>query len=79
MSDAFIVVPDTWARVAPALWVHVGTLDDPLLRQDHHRVIVHQDGVGRVWVDVSGANAGVRLQTVPPDTHDSASLDGGPR
>ena len=71
--------------IPPGLWVEIGglylrvhQLNDPLLRQDLHRVVVHRDETGHAWVRVSGPNDGVDLQTVPPDTHDFADADGGP-
>jgi hypothetical protein len=78
MGLTVTIPPAVWMRVAQALWLRVEPLDDPLLRQEAHRVDVHDDGHGRVWLVVEGANAGVRMQSAPPDQHDFASTDGGP-
>lgn len=57
--------PEHWAEIA-GVWIHITALNDPLLRQDLHRVDVHRDERGHAWITVSGANAGVRVQSTPP-------------
>lgn len=78
MGLTVTIPPAVWMRVGQALWVRVDPLDDPLLRRDVHRVDVHDDGAGHVWLTVDGNNAGVRVQSVPPEDHDFATTDGGP-
>jgi hypothetical protein len=77
MAVTVTLPPDLWFEIA-GLWVRVTPLDDPLLRADLHRVTVHRDEPGNAWVHVDGNNAGVHLQSVPPDTYDIAPTDGGP-
>jgi hypothetical protein len=72
------VRPGQWNEPLAGIWVLVSALDDPLLRQDDHRLTVHRDDHGHVWIAVAGNNAGVRVQSTPPDTRDLAELDGGP-
>jgi hypothetical protein len=72
------IPPAVWMRLAAALWVRIEPLDDPLLRQETHRVDVHDDGTGHMWLAVDGANAGVRIQSAPPDDYDFTMTDGGP-
>jgi hypothetical protein len=69
--------PHAWTEVA-GMWVHVAALDDPLLGVPLHRVTVHRDADGHAWVQVAGPNAGVWVQSRPPDDHDFADADGGP-
>lgn len=57
--------PEMWAEIG-GIYVHITALDDPLLRQELHRVDVHRDAHGHAWITVSGANAGVRVQSTPP-------------
>lgn len=76
MGLTVTIPPAVWMRVAEALWVRVEPLQDPLLQANHHRVDVHDDGAGHVWLTVDGPNAGVRMQSVPPDDHDFAQMNG---
>jgi hypothetical protein len=78
MGLTVTIPPAVWMRVAEALWVRIEPLDDPLLRQEAHRVDVHDTGRGQVWLVVDGPNAGVRIQSVPPDDYDFAQTTGEP-
>jgi len=69
MAFAWTLPPHLWAQVATGIWVRIDALDDPLLRADLHRVTAHRDVMGRVWLVVDGNNAGVRVQSVPPDDY----------
>lgn len=69
--------PQMWAEIG-GMWIHVSALDDPLLRAELHRVSVHRDADGHVWAEVAGPNAGVRIQSAPPDDHDFVDIDGEP-
>jgi hypothetical protein len=73
----FTMPPDLWMQVG-GVFVHITPLNDPLLCAHLHRVTVHRDpDTGHLWVQVDGNNAGVRCQTMPPDTHDFMTTDGG--
>lgn len=74
MAFVWTLPPHLWAQVATGIWVRIDALDDPLLRADLHRVTAHRDPAGHVWVDVRGFNAGVRVQSVPPE---DGYFDGG--
>jgi hypothetical protein len=70
LSVSVTVPPHSWAEVA-GMWVQVLALEDPLLRAELHRITVHRDADGHAWVDVAGPNAGVRVQSAPPDDYDA--------
>jgi hypothetical protein len=72
---SLLVRPGQWNEPLPGIWVHVTALDDPLLVAREHRLDVHRDDRGDVWITVSGNNVGVRVQSAPPNTADH---DGGP-
>lgn len=73
MGTSRTMPPGTWFQ-AEGIWVCIAALDDPLLRQELHRVDVHRDQVGHVWLRVHGANAGVMVQSVPPDLDNGGGL-----
>lgn len=77
MAITVTVPPYTWTELA-GVWIYVHALEDPLLHRDLHRVTVHRDCDGRMWAEVAGNNAGVRMQSVRPDENDFADVDGGP-
>jgi hypothetical protein len=58
--------PAYWAEVG-GVWVWIEPLNDPLLGRDLYEVRVRRDRRGHAWVEVDGANAGVRIQSVAPD------------
>lgn len=70
MALILTIPPAMWTRLAENAWVCIDPLDDPLLRAELHQVSV-QERDGHVWIDVTGPNAGVRVQSAPP-------RDGGP-
>lgn len=78
MGHTQMIPPEQWWPMTSLLWVRVEPLDDPLLRAKEHRVDVHDDGQGHMWLVVEGANAGVRMQSARPDDHDFAQTNGEP-
>lgn len=70
--------PGVWFQAATGIWVRVHLLHDPLLGQRLHRVDAHRDEAGHVWLRVHGANDGVDVQSVPPDTWDFMDRTGDP-
>lgn len=67
------IPPAMWTQLL-GVWVHITATADPLLRAELHRVDVHRDPDGHVWVVVGGENAGVRVQSSPPDEYDTGSV-----
>lgn len=78
MAVTVTVTPYDWAQVG-GLWVRIVALEDPLLYAARHRVAVHRDSDGHVWVQVVGNNAGIALQSTPPEEDDLAVTNGDPR
>jgi hypothetical protein len=74
MGFSLLVRPAEWNEPLPGIWVYITPLDDPLLHAKEHRLNVHRNEQGEVWIIAGGNNAGVRVQSTPPDT---ADLDGG--
>jgi hypothetical protein len=74
MGFSLLVRPGQWNEPLPGIWVYITPSTTRCCTPRSTGSNVHRNEQGDVWIIRSGNNAGVRVQSTPPDT---ADLDGG--